>query len=117
MYPIWKTVSTKLSWSHYLELIKIDDNTYSYTFEYSTGMSGSWDTSSGQVAFKLRTNSHWDYPSFGGKDSIIVDDNCYHWCNQDGGNIVASDLEDGVSYTITFKTESNNVYVNIATAE
>ena len=25
MYPIWKTVSTKLSWSHYLELIKIDE--------------------------------------------------------------------------------------------
>lgn len=25
MYPIWKTVSAKLSWSHYLELIKIDD--------------------------------------------------------------------------------------------
>lgn len=24
-YPIWKTVSSKLSWSHYLELIKIDD--------------------------------------------------------------------------------------------
>ena len=25
MYPIWKTVSAKLSWSHYLELIKIDE--------------------------------------------------------------------------------------------
>ena len=25
MYPIWKTVSAKLSWSHYLELIKIDN--------------------------------------------------------------------------------------------
>ena len=25
-YPIWKTVSAKLSWSHYLELIKIDEN-------------------------------------------------------------------------------------------
>ena len=25
IYPIWKTVSAKLSWSHYLELIKIDD--------------------------------------------------------------------------------------------
>ena len=25
-YPIWKTVSSKLSWSHYLELIKIDEN-------------------------------------------------------------------------------------------
>lgn len=25
IYPIWKTVSSKLSWSHYLELIKIDD--------------------------------------------------------------------------------------------
>lgn len=24
-YPIWKTVSSKLSWSHYLELIKIDN--------------------------------------------------------------------------------------------
>ena len=24
MYPIWKTVSAKLSWSHYLELIKIE---------------------------------------------------------------------------------------------
>ena len=24
-YPIWKTVSSKLSWSHYLELLKIDD--------------------------------------------------------------------------------------------
>jgi len=24
-YPIWKTVSSELSWSHYLELIKIDD--------------------------------------------------------------------------------------------
>ena len=27
MYPIWKTVSAKLSWSHYLELIKIDEET------------------------------------------------------------------------------------------
>ena len=27
MYPIWKTVSSKLSWSHYLELIKIEDRT------------------------------------------------------------------------------------------
>lgn len=26
VYPIWKTVSSKLSWSHYLELIKINDN-------------------------------------------------------------------------------------------
>ena len=26
MYPIWKTVSTKLSWSHYLELIKINED-------------------------------------------------------------------------------------------
>ena len=26
-YPIWKTVSAKLSWSHYLELIKIDEET------------------------------------------------------------------------------------------
>lgn len=26
MYPIWKTVSAKLSWSHYLELIKIEEN-------------------------------------------------------------------------------------------
>ena len=25
LYPIWKTVSSKLSWSHYLELIKIDE--------------------------------------------------------------------------------------------
>ena len=25
-YPIWKTVSAKLSWSPYLELIKIDEN-------------------------------------------------------------------------------------------
>ena len=25
VYPIWKTVSAKLSWSHYLELIKIDE--------------------------------------------------------------------------------------------
>ena len=25
MYPIWNTVSFKLSWSHYLELIKIDE--------------------------------------------------------------------------------------------
>lgn len=25
IYPIWKTVSSKLSWSHYLELIKIDE--------------------------------------------------------------------------------------------
>ena len=25
IYPIWKTVSAKLSWSHYLELIKIDE--------------------------------------------------------------------------------------------
>ena len=25
-YPIWKTVSSKLSWSHYLELIKIEEN-------------------------------------------------------------------------------------------
>lgn len=25
-YPIWQTVSAKLSWSHYLELIKIDEN-------------------------------------------------------------------------------------------
>ena len=26
MYPIWKTVSAKLSWSHSLELIKIEEN-------------------------------------------------------------------------------------------
>ena len=26
MYPIWQTVSSKLSWSHYLELIKIDED-------------------------------------------------------------------------------------------
>ena len=26
-YPIWKTVSAKLSWSHYLELIKIEEET------------------------------------------------------------------------------------------
>ncbi len=25
-YPIWKTVSSKLSWLHYLELIKINEN-------------------------------------------------------------------------------------------
>lgn len=25
IYPIWKTVSAKLSWSHYLEIIKIDE--------------------------------------------------------------------------------------------
>lgn len=25
MYPIWKTVSAKLSWSHYLEIIKIEE--------------------------------------------------------------------------------------------
>ena len=25
IYPIWKTVSAKLSWSHYLELIKIEE--------------------------------------------------------------------------------------------
>ena len=25
MYPIWKTVSAKLSWLHYLELIKIEE--------------------------------------------------------------------------------------------
>ena len=25
MYPIWKTVSAKLSWSHYVELIKIEE--------------------------------------------------------------------------------------------
>ena len=25
MYPIWKTVSSKLSWSHYLEIIKIEE--------------------------------------------------------------------------------------------
>ena len=26
IYPIWKTVSSKLSWSHYLELIKIEED-------------------------------------------------------------------------------------------
>lgn len=26
MYPIWQTVSSKLSWSHYLELIKIEED-------------------------------------------------------------------------------------------
>ncbi len=25
VYPIWQTVSSKLSWSHYLELIKIEE--------------------------------------------------------------------------------------------
>lgn len=25
MYPIWKTVSAKLSWSHYLELIRLEE--------------------------------------------------------------------------------------------
>lgn len=98
-------------------LIKIDDNTYSYTFEYSANMSGSWGTSVGQVAFKLRTNKNWDDPNFGGFDFIMVDDNRDYWCYQDCSDIVVSGLEDGVSYTITFKTESNNVLVNIATAE
>lgn len=32
LYPIWQTVSSKLSWSHYLELIKIEeDNKESFT--------------------------------------------------------------------------------------
>ena len=31
MYPIWKTVSAKLSWSHYLELIKINETVVKYT--------------------------------------------------------------------------------------
>ena len=26
IYPIWQTVSSKLSWSHYLELIKIEED-------------------------------------------------------------------------------------------
>ena len=30
IYPIWKTVSSKLSWSHYLELIKIEEDNKTY---------------------------------------------------------------------------------------
>lgn len=29
-YPIWKTVSAKLNWSHYLELIKINEESKSF---------------------------------------------------------------------------------------
>lgn len=39
MYPIWQTVSSKLSWSHYLELIKIDeDNKRIFSSEYKLHM-------------------------------------------------------------------------------
>ena len=99
-------------------LTKIDDNTYSYTFTYALDMTGgSWETTEGQVAFKLRPNADWDGTEFG-SDNILTIDDSYFNCWQNGsGNIDVYDLEDGVSYTITFKTESNNVYVNIATAE
>lgn len=32
IYPIWQTVSSKLSWSHYLELIKIEENNKRYFY-------------------------------------------------------------------------------------
>ena len=94
-------------------LTKIDDNTYSYTFTYSTDMTGPWETSDGQVAFKLRPNSAWDGTQYGSDNTPSVDggDNL---CGQGYGNINVYGLEDGVSYTITIKIVKNEVYVNIA---
>ncbi|MBQ1198385.1 MAG: hypothetical protein IIX47_07295, partial [Spirochaetaceae bacterium] len=97
-------------------LTKKDDNTYSYKFTYALDMTGSWETTEGQVAFKLRPNGIWDGTEFGSYNTPSVDGGDY-WCGQGWGNINVSGLEDGVSYTITFKTEGKNVMVNIATAE
>lgn len=41
MYPIWKTVSAKLSWSHYLELIKIEEEN-KRNFYLKESISCSW---------------------------------------------------------------------------
>ena len=98
-------------------LTKIDDNTYSYTFTYSLDMTGSWGTTDGQVAFKLRPNSTWDGTEFG-SDNILTIYDFYFYCWQNGsGNINVFGLEDGVSYTITFRTASNYVQVKIAQTE
>ena len=97
-------------------LTKIDDNTYSYTFTYSTSMSGEWGTSNGEVAFKLRPNHDWDGTQFG-SPNILEPDDFYFWCGQGEENIVARNLENGVSYTITFWVNKNSVWVKIATAE
>lgn len=40
-YPIWKTVSSKLSWSHYLELLKIEDN-YKRDFYLHESINSGW---------------------------------------------------------------------------
>ncbi len=41
IYPIWKTVSSKLSWSHYLELIKIEEDN-KRTFYLNEAISSKW---------------------------------------------------------------------------
>jgi hypothetical protein len=80
-------------------------------------MSGAWGTTEGQVAFKLRPNRTWDGTEFG-SDNILTIDDSYFYCWQNGsGNINVYGLEDGVSYTITFKTEGNSVQVKIAQKE
>lgn len=94
-------------------LTKIDDNTYSYTFTYSLDMTGPRETTDGQVAFKLRPNSIGDGTEFGCDNTPSVDGGDY-WCGQGYGNINVYGLEDGIKYTITFKTGYNAVYVNIA---
>jgi predicted nuclease of restriction endonuclease-like (RecB) superfamily len=40
-YPIWKTVSAKLSWSHYLELLKIDEE-YKRRFYQTECINSQW---------------------------------------------------------------------------
>ncbi|MEE0879631.1 MAG: CotH kinase family protein [Treponemataceae bacterium] len=97
-------------------LTKIDDNTYSYTFTYSTDMTGIWETRDGQVAFKLRPNSALDETAFGCCQLTYFDD--YRNCDSKFDyNIDVYGLENGTSYTITFKTESNSVQVKIAQTE
>lgn len=97
-------------------LTKEDDDTYSYTFTYLSGMAGEWQTSANQIAFKLRPNSKWDGTDFGSKEEVTLDkDETYCW--QGGGNIICSNLVDGVTYKITFRLDHGDVSVGVSTVE
>ena len=41
VYPIWKTVSAKLSWSHYLELIKVEED-FKRNFYMQESINSNW---------------------------------------------------------------------------
>ena len=97
-------------------LTKEDDDTYSYTFTYLSGMAGQWQTSANQIAFKLRPNSDWDGTDFGSYDEVTLD-KYETYCGQDCGNIVCSNLVDGSTYKITFRLEGSELRVGVSTVQ